>query len=305
MREEERRAVQRFLDSLRAERRCSPHTLSNYNRDLQRLLAYCERHGIESWQSLEPVQARAWAAGLHRAGLAGKSIQRMLSAARSFYRHLRRHGLVARNPFTAVPAPKSARRLPKALSADETARLVSIDAGDERARRDRALLELFYSSGLRLSELVNLNIADLDLGSCEARVTGKGAKERLVPVGRHAAEALQQWLAVRAGWAAAGESALFVTERGRRLSARAVQARVRHWTLAQGLGRHVHPHMLRHSFATHLLESSGDLRAVQELLGHANLSTTQMYTHLDFQHLAKVYDAAHPRARRRAARGKA
>jgi integrase/recombinase XerC len=305
MREDGRRAVRRFLDSLRSERRCSPHTLRSYERDLQRLLAYCERHGIASWQALEPDAARAWAAGLHRAGLAGKSIQRMLSAARSFYRYLRRLGEVTRNPFTGVPAPRSARRLPKALNADESAHLVSLEGADARSLRDRAVLELFYSCGLRLAELVQLDLADLDLGSCEVRVTGKGAKQRLVPVGRRAVDALQAWLPERARWAAPGEAALFVTERGRRLSARAVQARVKHWTRVRGLGRHVHPHMLRHSFATHLLESSGDLRAVQELLGHANLSTTQVYTHLDFQHLAKVYDAAHPRARRRAAREKA
>jgi integrase/recombinase XerC len=305
MREDGRRAIRRFLDSLRSERRCSPHTLSSYERDLQRLLAYCEQHDIASWQALEPAAARAWAAGLHRAGLAGKSIQRMLSAARSFYRHLRRHGTVTRNPFTGVPAPRSARRLPKALSADESARLVSLEGTDEHSLRDRALLELFYSCGLRLAELVNLDLVDLDLRAGEVRVTGKGAKQRLVPVGRRAVEALQRWLPARASWAVAGETALFVTERGHRLSARAVQARVKHWTLARGLGRHVHPHMLRHSFATHLLESSGDLRAVQELLGHANLSTTQVYTHLDFQHLARVYDAAHPRARRRTVRDKA
>jgi integrase/recombinase XerC len=298
MRPIDRRAPDRYLASLRAERRASPHTLRHYGRDLARLLAWCEAQGVAGWTALDTAQARAWAATLHREGLSGKSIQRGLSAARSFCRYLMRHGELKRNPFVGVAAPKSARRLPKAMSVDETARLLSIEADNESARRDRAILELFYSGGLRLSELVNLDLADLDLATGEVRVTGKGAKERLAPVGRKATTALRAWLAVRGRWADAAEKALFVSARGRRLSARAVQVGVRNRARRQGLGRAVHPHMLRHSFASHLLESSGDLRAVQELLGHAHLSTTQVYTHLDFQHLAKVYDAAHPRARK-------
>ena len=206
---------------------------------------------------------------------------------------------MAHNPVLGVSAPRSPRRLPQALSPDEATRLVTITADDAWALRDRALLELLYSCGLRLGELVALDLAALDLAQALATVTGKGRKQRIVPIGKPAIAALRAWLAVRAEVAAANEAAVFIGANGRRMAGRAVQARVQYWARRQGLARPVHPHMLRHSFASHLLESSGDLRAVQELLGHANLSTTQIYTHLDYQHLAKVYDQAHPRARRR------
>ncbi|HEX9625849.1 MAG TPA: tyrosine recombinase XerC [Acidiferrobacterales bacterium] len=290
-----------FLDSLRAVRRVSPHTLAAYARDLDALRRYCDRLGVARWSALTPAQARAWLAQLHRAGLSPSSIQRMLSAARSLFRHLLREGLAAHNPLADLRAPKNARRLPEVLSADQARQLVEITQSDPLALRDRAMWELMYSSGLRLAELTGLDVHDVDRRDQLVRVTGKGAKTRVVPVGRHACEALTRWLAARAALVAPGEGALFVARNGRRLGPRAVQARLRHWARRQGLGVPVHPHMLRHSFASHLLESSGDLRAVQELLGHAHLSTTQVYTHLDFQHLAKVYDQAHPRARKQSA----
>ncbi len=302
MHEPDRRPIDRFLQSLDTERRYSPHTRAAYTRDLQRLYAFCAEDGMRDWSALEPAQLRAWVAKLHRQGLSGPSLARWLSAARAFYRFLRREGLTAHNPFAGVRAPRAGRRLPKTLSVDEAVRLVEIPADDPLARRDRALLELFYSSGLRLAELVALNLDDIDLRAAVVRVLGKGRKERQVPVGRAAIEAVQAWLPDRCALARDAERAVFLNRDGRRLGARTVELRIAHHARARGLGRHVHPHMLRHSFATHLLESSADLRAVQELLGHANLSTTQVYTHLDFQHLAKVYDAAHPRARRRPAR---
>jgi integrase/recombinase XerC len=288
-----------FFRSLASERRLSPHTLSNYRHDLALLTAYCDAHDIGQWSGIDAARARAFAAQLHRQGRSGRSIARTLSAVRSLYRYLLRRGECPHNPFAGLRAPKSGRRLPKALSVEQAARLLEIDGRAPLALRDRALLELFYSSGLRLAELVALDLDRLDLADGTVTVTGKGAKTRIVPVGNKARAALHAWLGVRAALAASGERALFLGRNGRRLGARAVQARVRQWAARQGLATHVHPHMLRHSFASHLLESSGDLRAVQELLGHADLSTTQVYTHLDFQHLAKVYDAAHPRARRK------
>jgi integrase/recombinase XerC len=226
-------------------------------------------------------------------------VQRRLSAARSFFEYLLREGVVERNPAVDIAAPKSDKRLPATVDADRMARLLET-AGDETLTlRDRALMELLYSSGLRLSELVGLDVADLDLADRTVRVTGKGGKTRVVPVGRHAVAALSRWLRRRTDLARPGEQALFLSERKARMSARAVQARVSHWAMRQGVGVKMHPHVFRPSFATHLLESSGDLRAVQELLGHADVSTTQVYTHLDFAHLARVYDQAHPRARRR------
>ncbi len=277
----------------------SPHTVAGYRRDLAQLTSYCGRAGIADWSDLGVPAARAFAAALHRQGLSPRSIQRALSAARGFFRYLSRERAVTGNPFVEIRAPKQARRLPKTLNTDQVALLVAVTERQPLALRDRAIMELFYSSGLRLAELTGLDLGDLDLESGMVRVTGKGAKTRDVPVGRLAVAAVRDWLAVRGTFCDVQQRALFVTRQGRRLGARAVQLRIRHWSLRQGLDVAVHPHMLRHSFATHLLESSGELRAVQELLGHANISTTQVYTHLDFQHLAKVYDAAHPRARRR------
>ncbi len=293
--------VDSFLDHLKFERRMSPHTVSNYRRDLLRLIRFCERNQRTAWNSLRPDDARRFVGEIHREGVAGASIRRYLSAVRSFYRFLLREDAAASNPFEGVPAPKSGKRLPQALSAEEAASLMEIDAPETETIvvRDRALFELIYSSGLRLAEVVGLDVIDLDQGEGLVRVTGKGGKSRVLPVGREARTALSRWLQQRKRWVRPGESALFVSRRGTRLGPRAVQRRLDYWAARRLPGTPVHPHMLRHSFATHLLESSGDLRAVQELLGHADISTTQIYTHIDFQHLAQVYDAAHPRARRR------
>lgn len=299
MRERRHKLICQFLDHLRDERRLSPHTLINYARDLHCLDGFCESKGVANWSELTPTHARHFASSLHRRGLSGKSLQRSLSAARTFYRYLLREGLAKRNPLSGVSAPKSGRRLPKTLTTDEAARFVGFDACGPLAVRDRAMLELLYSSGLRLSELTSLNLRDLDLTDSMVRVVGKGSKVRLVPIGREAREALKGWLTARREITSPDETAVFVGRNGHRLSGRSVQLRLKHWARQRGLSQPVNPHMLRHSFATHLLESSQDLRAVQELLGHANISTTQVYTHLDFQHLARVYDQAHPRAHKR------
>lgn len=282
----------------------SAHTLLAYRHDLLRLCAFCERRGVARWSALDNFQVRAFAAAEHAAGIAPRSIQRRLSALRSFYEFLMREGFAKRNPALDVQAPKSKKRLPATLDADQMGRLLDFRGDDSTSARDKAMMELFYSSGLRLSELTDLDLSAIDLKDKTVRVLGKGSKTRIVPIGRHAIDALKKWLGERnkvlqrAGEGARSD-AVFVGRGGRPLSVRAVQLRVAAWARRQGLNMHVHPHMFRHSFATHLLESSGDLRGVQELLGHANISTTQVYTHLDFQHLAGVYDAAHPRARRR------
>jgi integrase/recombinase XerC len=291
--------VTRFLQSLRNERRLSPHTESAYARDLESLLDYCAAQGIEAWDALDPQHVRSFAAQCHRRGLSPRSVQRRLSAVRSLFRYLIREGELKRDPAADVQAPKSRKRLPVTLDADTMARLLEFRTDDRLGVRDKAIMELFYSSGLRLAELLGLDLADLDLRDRTVRVLGKGRKARIVPVGKHAAEALTGWLRERTAIAGIGEQAVFVGVNGRRLGPRIVQRRIEQWARRQGLPEHVHPHMFRHSFASHLLESSGDLRAVQELLGHANISTTQVYTHLDFQHLARIYDAAHPRARRK------
>jgi integrase/recombinase XerC len=291
--------IEGFLGYLRDERRTSAHTVAAYARDLARFATLCEQDAVPDWRAVAPAQVRAWVARLHRQGLSGRSIQRWLSAVRAFYRYQLREQQVARNPADGIPAPKAAKRLPKALTADQAARLVTIEGDAPLVVRDRAMWELLYSSGLRLAELIGLRLSELDLAEGLVRVTGKGAKVRVVPVGAAARAALTDWLRRRPEFATGSSSAVFLDARGAPLKPRAVQRRLALWARRQGLEQPVHPHMLRHSFATHLLESSGDLRAVQELLGHANISTTQVYTHLDFQHLAKVYDDAHPRARRR------
>ncbi|MGH8582719.1 MAG: tyrosine recombinase XerC [Gammaproteobacteria bacterium] len=285
-----------FLQSLQHR---SPHTRLAYRRDLEDFAAYCERQGFQHPARVDPQAIRQYVALSHRRGLSGRSLQRVLSSIRAFYRHLAQHGVVSSNPAAAVRAPKTPRRLPKTLDVDQAQRLVELPAADPLSCRDRAVLELLYSSGLRVSELVGLDVDAIDLGAAEVRVLGKGRKERLVPLGRYAVAALHAWLAERAKLARGEERALIVNRSGRRLSVRSVQQRLVRSGLAQGITQRVHPHLLRHSFASHLLESSGDLRAVQELLGHADIGTTQIYTHLDFQHLARVYDAAHPRARRK------
>lgn len=293
------RELDGFFQYLKSERRLSPHTASGYRRDLDALLRFCAAQELNDWRALKVLHARAFATYLHRHDLAGRSIARALSAARSFYRYLLRKDAVTHNPFDGIAAPKSGKRLPKALSVDQAAHLMQIEGDAPLVRRDRALLELLYSSGLRLAEIVSIDVADLDLRDGTVTVTGKGSKTRILPVGSQARAALAVWLKERATIAGPGETAVFLGRNGKRLGARSVQLRLKQWARRQGLEAPVHPHMLRHSFASHLLESSGDLRAVQELLGHADLSTTQVYTHLDFQHLAKVYDLAHPRARRR------
>jgi integrase/recombinase XerC len=305
------RDIDRFLNHLRDERRLSAHTISAYRRDLEKFTDFLRRREITTLRQLVVAQARMFPAQLNQSGLSSRSIQRALSAVRTLYRYLLRESKVAINPFLtardvghrqAVIAPRAERRLPPTLSIEEIAQLVTIDPRTDLDRRDRAILELFYSSGLRLAELSGLDLGDLDLGDAMVRVMGKGAKTRIVPIGGYAREAVLAWLNVRPACARESEQALFVNRNGTRLGARAIQQRVAVWAQRQGLGRRVHPHMLRHSFASHLLESSSDLRAVQELLGHADISTTQVYTHLDFQHLAQVYDNAHPRARRKKAR---
>ncbi len=291
--------VGRFLAHLRTERRLSVHTVDAYRRDLGALVEYCAQEGIAGVESVDTYDVRRFAARCHRQGLSPRSIARRLSAVRSFLSWLVAEGVIGANPALNVQAPKPSRRLPATLDADQVAALLELAGDGDVAVRDRAILELFYSSGLRLAELVGLDIHDIDFGDCTVRALGKGAKGRVVPVGRYALEAIRAWLRVRARLAPAEEPALFVTKRGRRLAHRSVQARLSHWAVRQGAPTRVHPHMLRHSFASHLLESGADLRAVQELLGHSNLSTTQIYTHLDFQHLASIYDRSHPRARRR------
>ena len=288
-----------FIDHLRYERRLSPRTLEAYRDDLEAYLAWLAGQGLADARRVDSGHVRAYAAARHRRGLSPKSLQRALSAIRAWYRYLLREGETAVNPADAVRAPKVRRRLPQTLDADQTAHLVALPGDGVLDRRDRAIMELFYSSGLRLSELLALDVADLPPEGELLQVIGKGGKTRLLPVGRFARQALADWLAVRPQLAGTDQPALFVSQRGTRLSARSVEARIRKRALEQGMPVHVHPHMLRHSFASHLLESSADLRAVQELLGHADIGTTQIYTHLDFQHLAQVYDQAHPRARRK------
>lgn len=298
-------ARRRFLDHLAHERRLSPRTATAYGRDLAALADWCGAEGIEGWKALDPVALSRYLAERHRAGLGARSLARALAAVRTFARYGLKHGLFERDPTLGVRTPKIRRSLPGTLDVDETARLVEVDpGGGPEACRDRAILELLYSSGLRLAELATLDLTDIDLHDGLVRVTGKGSKSRIVPVGSKAREALAAWLKVRTDLAAPGEKALFVSRRGNRLARRSIEARVTHWGRRRGLDRRIYPHLLRHAFATHVLESSGDLRAVQELLGHSSLATTQIYTHLDFQQLARTYDKAHPRARRKRGSGK-
>jgi integrase/recombinase XerC len=290
--------IDRFIRHLEFERRLSPLTCKNYRRDLEALAAYCETAGVADWSHVDSEYMRSFSASCYRKGLSAKSIQRRLSAARTFFRYLIREKAIKSNPVASVSAPKAKKRLPGNLDADRMARLLQIEGDGPIVDRDRAMLELLYSSGLRLAELVDLNVGDVDMQDATVRVTGKGNKDRIVPVGRFALKALRQWTITRGDLAGVGEKALFVSNRGARISPRSVQARVKHWAKRQGIDANVYPHLFRHSFATHVLESSHDLRGVQELLGHANIATTQVYTHLDFQHLAQIYDQTHPRARK-------
>lgn len=297
-----RRASQQlesFLNYLTYQRRFSVNTVNAYRLDLQDLALFCEQQALQNWQDIEAPQARRFLASMNRRGLSPATIRRHLAAARSLFRFLAREQVLSGNPFKGLPTPKPGKRLPKTLSVDQAYRLLDQDTDNPLAARDQAMFELLYSSGLRLSELSALNVIDFDRGEMMLRVSGKGAKVRVLPVGRFAVEAIQRWLKHRQQMADPDETALFVGRNGSRLGNRAIQQRLSRLGTLQGLEVDVHPHMLRHSFASHMLESSGDLRAVQELLGHADISTTQIYTHLDFQHLAKVYDAAHPRAKKK------
>lgn len=290
-------AVEGFLRYLKVERQLSPLTQKNYTRQLQAIMAMADEMKITAWAQLEPAQVRQLAARSRRGGLGASSLALRMSALRSFLDWQVSQGMLSANPAKGISTPRNARHLPKNMDVDEVNQLLEIDLNDPLAVRDRAMLEVMYGAGLRLSELVNLDLKHLDLDTGEVWVMGKGSKERRLPIGRNAVSWIEHWLDLR-GLFGAEENALFLSKLGKRISARNVQKRFAEWGIKQGLNSHVHPHKLRHSFATHMLESSGDLRGVQELLGHANLSTTQIYTHLDFQHLASVYDAAHPRAKR-------
>lgn len=289
--------VQRFLRYLKVERQLSPITLLNYERQLGAIVRMLEQRGVSQWSGCDVAAVRSLAVSSRREGLQAASLALRLSALRSLMDWLVSQGELSANPARGVQAPKAPRHLPKNIEVDDVNRLLDIDINDPLAVRDRAMLETMYGAGLRLSELVNLNLKDLDLASGEVWVVGKGSKERRLPIGRSAVTWIEHWLDLRELFGPE-DDALFLSRQGKRISTRNVQKRFAEWGVRQGLNAHVHPHKLRHSFATHMLESSGDLRAVQELLGHANLSTTQIYTHLDFQHLAAVYDAAHPRAKR-------
>lgn len=291
--------LERFLRYLASERQLSPHTLDNYQRDLIKLQQFMAVFSPATFAELQTADIRRFTAELHRDELSSRSIARVLSTLRTFFKFLHREGLVTHNPALGVQAPKAPRKLPEPLDVDNIGQLLQIpDDGTALVARDRAILELLYSSGLRLSELTRLSMGDIDLADASMRVTGKGRKERLLPVGRKAIAALRSWLERRPQLANIEERALFVSNRGKRLGERSVQQRLDHWGRRQGISGKVHPHKLRHSFASHMLESSGDLRAVQDLLGHEDISTTQIYTHLDFQHLMSVYEKAHPRAQR-------
>ena len=293
-----------FIRHLASEKRHSPRTCESYQRDLLRLASWLSQSGIAAWQRVSNHDLRRYVATLSREGLSGRSIARHLSATRRFYQFLLREKLASDNPALDIRAPKSGRRLPRVADVDQLNHLLDGQPDDPLEVRDLCMFELMYSSGLRLAELAGLDLDAVDLRGGEVRVLGKGGKERLLPVGQKAVAAIQAWLPLRAALANDGETALFVSQRGERLSHRSIQARMSRWGISRGADQKLHPHLLRHSFASHMLESSGDLRAVQELLGHADIATTQVYTHLDFQHLARVYDQSHPRARRDKYHGK-
>ena len=299
--------LQRFYSYLQSERRYSAHTVSAYQRDIKHFIKNCNLSESQTirWDDLKQADIRRCVAALHRQGLSGKSLQRWLSSIRSLYKYLCRFGRATNNPAMGIPAPKTAKRLPNTLNVDEINQLLSAKNGETNSDdnglnvRDNAMMELIYACGLRLSELSGLDMQDVDWQQQTIQVTGKGQKQRLLPFGRKAKDAVNSWIKQRANTVKENETALFVSNRGTRLSNSSIQKRLKKMALTQGLNTNIYPHMLRHSFASHILESSKDLRAVQELLGHANLSTTQIYTHLDFQHLAGVYDDAHPRARKK------
>jgi len=290
--------VKMFVLHLEQERRMSIHTVSAYQRDLNRCIVFMEEHDLSMWNVMKTKQVRLFIAQLNRGGLSGRSIQRHLSSLRSFYRYLIREEKVLTNPAQVVQAPKAGKRLPSTLDVDQVSGLLDhVDQESFIGCRDKAMMELFYSSGLRLAELARLDCRDIDLADKLVYVTGKGNKARVLPIGGQALKAIQLWLETRDKEGLFEAVALFITKQGGRLGVRSIQQRLKYWGKKQGISDHVHPHRLRHAFASHMLEATGDLRAVQELLGHADISTTQVYTHVDFQHLAKVYDGAHPRAK--------
>jgi len=291
--------VDSFRRYLAHERGLSPHTVTNYLRDLGKFTKWTTAQNLDSLNQIDSLHVRQCLTELHKGGLGSASLQRWLSSLRAFFRYALRMQWLSRNPTDGINAPKKSRRLPKVLDVDQAGQFMAVPGDSWLAHRDRAIIELIYSSGLRLAELANLNIDDIDLTDHTVTVLGKGRKTRIIPIGAQALSRLRDWLPIRAQRASSDEYALFLSQRGKRISHRAIQYRLAQLSTTLGLDSRVNPHMLRHSFASHLLESSGDLRAVQELLGHANLSTTQIYTHLDFQHLAKVYDNAHPRASRK------
>lgn len=300
-----RQQIKNYIDELQYQRRLSRHTLTNYQRDLNAFAQYCDKvfsDELQQWPDILSSHIRLYISKRHQQGLAASSLQRNLSSLRSFFNYLLKQKLLSCNPANGLSAPRRGRHLPHVLDVDQTSRLMEIPTGDDiQAIRDKAILELFYSAGLRLSELTQLNLNDYEQAGSRIRVIGKGNKQREVPVGKHARTAINTWLKFRKDFIRTDSEsdALFLGVQGKRISPRTIQKRINEWAIKQGIDLHVHPHMLRHSFASHILESSGDLRAVQELLGHSDISTTQIYTHLDFQHLAEVYDKAHPRSKKK------
>ena len=300
MHDDDKQLLSDFLAQLTIEKRASQHTVKSYKRDLNCLSNYCESKSISLWTDLKQTDIRSYMASRHRQGLSSTSLQRELSAIRSFFNFLLKNQLTDNNPGQYIKAPKNTRKLPKTLDVDQIKSLLEAGANSTIEIRDLAMFELFYSSGIRLSELAQLNLTDIDLTDKTLMVrSGKGGKSRMLPIGSKAVAAINTWLEHRIKSITSTETALFISTRGTRLGQRSIELRLKQWCKKKGIAENIHPHMLRHSFATHLLESSQDLRAVQELLGHSNISTTQIYTHLDFQHLADVYDSAHPRAKRK------
>jgi integrase/recombinase XerC len=296
-----RKYLEDYIQVLRSEKYYSPHTCKNYARDLKNFARYLAAHEIKKWNEVNYNLVSTYVAHRFRNGLKSRTIQRELSSIRSFYQYLIRQGAMKSNPAMEVKAPKAEHLLPKTCDAEQIGRLLDDKKSDDGLLiRDLAMFELMYSSGLRLAELVGIDLNHIDLAQQQLIVTGKGNKTRYLPVGSKAVKAIRRWLPVRTDFCRNdSEQALFISKLGKRISHRNVQSRLNHMVKKRSLDQHLSPHALRHSFATHMLESSGDLRAVQELLGHADIKTTQIYTHLDFQHLAKVYDAAHPRAKRK------
>ena len=300
MHDDDKQLLSDFLAQLTIEKRASQYTVKSYKRDLNCLSTYCESKSISLWTDLKQTDIRSYMASRHRQGLSSTSLQRELSAIRSFFNFLLKNQLTDNNPGQYIKAPKKTRKLPKTLDVDQIKSLLEAGTNSTIEIRDLAMFELFYSSGIRLSELAQLNLTDIDLTDKSLMVrSGKGGKSRMLPIGSKAVAAINTWLEHRIKSITSTETALFISTRGTRLGQRSIELRLKQWCKKKGIAEHIHPHMLRHSFATHLLESSQDLRAVQELLGHSNISTTQIYTHLDFQHLADVYDRAHPRAKRK------